>query len=1074
MRPEDDALVAELLLKRGWLDAARLRRAAEICEAARTLDLAQDLLQVLVQKGFLGETQLRELDGELGLDYLTRPEYLQAISGYRIWGKLEPWGLGVVFRALQLSMERPVALKVLAPAAAADTELLTRFLAEGRAAGQVDHPNIVGALDLGHSGQYHYYAVELVEGQRLRDALRGGAMPVAAALQIAQQMAHALAHIHELGVTHRDVQPENIVLLPDGTARLCNLGAARQAGDPSAVATGIPIGTPGYTAPELLAPTPRADIRSDIYSLGATLYYALTGHRPGRAGSGPLLPPALLRPELPGAVSDLVRRMTAADPAERPQDPSELLRAIEEAQGAPLQAGPVVPRPEPHAEPPPAVRVAAPGELALAPAEGAPPPAIARPASADGGPGQGLPRRRLASALWTAAFVALAGAFVAASVWALWSKFGGGRGPAAPPVAEARPGGDGQKAEPPKEPDHPLPRPAPEVELAESARRVVDDALAFDKANPEGHIEAALRLRRALLVAAEAPVAIRLRVRLATRHQILNGEANSAYGELSDRLAALRAQGRLGAALQACQAFPASARYGPWAEILAARFAELGEDAERQYLTLAAKGAAALLGQRPDDGVACYKGIADIGVPWMSRAAEPLAAVAAAYVDEHRTHLKDAAARRAVLDRRRALGALTRHVAAVHDEIKKRDYAKALDLCQAVPEALRDGERGKALASLERRLGLLVEVWEAVLKGPPSAIGKPFNLHGADWVIEGFVGTGLNAQLVLRTRTDTGERTLRQPVWRLPGIQLARLAEWAVERGPAGPAAVKVGLLCLTEGEAQRAKQKLQEAEKAGEDVTTFLDEMDAEALVAAALTAHRQGQWAEARKLLESSLDRYGATSPVILSYRALSNALADCALKLDESAEPLPASPPALPERLHWLTLLPETRLGSAPPAAALDEHFATPLRRCGPQRLGLDTWRDYTLVLRWSADAPCRLLLGARLAEPQPGVFHYYYVTVGDGQVTLGRRDAAGDKVLAAKPYPLRAGGASAKHRLAFTLAGASLTVETEDTSLEAVDPALTAGRALLAAPEGAVAVQELVVGLRPQRPAAPREK
>ncbi len=351
MRPEDDALIAELLLKRGWLDGPKLRRAVEICEAARTLELAQDLLQVLAQKGFLAEAQLRELEGELGLDYLTRPEYLQAISGYRIWGKLEPWGLGAIFKGLQLSMERPVALKVLAPAAAADAELLDRFLAEGRCAGRVDHPNLVGALDLGQSGPYHYYAVELVEGQGLREALRGGAMPVARALDIARQTALALAHLHELDLTHRDVQPANILLLADGTARLCNLGATRLAGDPSVAATGIPIGAPGYTAPELLAPIARADIRSDIYSLGATLYHAVTGHRPGRADLGPILPPAMVRGEVPAAVSDLVCRMTAADPAQRPQSPAELLHALDA-----LRAGAgAVPVPAPGAVEPPAI-----------------------------------------------------------------------------------------------------------------------------------------------------------------------------------------------------------------------------------------------------------------------------------------------------------------------------------------------------------------------------------------------------------------------------------------------------------------------------------------------------------------------------------------------------------------------------------------------------------------------------------------------------------------------------------------------------------------------------------------------
>ncbi|HUT36019.1 MAG TPA: serine/threonine-protein kinase [Planctomycetota bacterium] len=1070
MRPEDDALIAELLLKRGWLDSAKVRRAAEICEAARALDLGQDLLQVLAQKGFVDERELHELEGELGLDYLTRPEYVQAISGYRIWSKLEPWGLGAVFKGLQLSMERPVALKVLAPAAAGDTDLLSRFLAEGRCAGQVDHPNLVGALDLGQSGQYYYYATELLEGQSLREALRGGPLPVGRAMHVARQMAQALAHLHELGLTHRDVQPANIVLLPDDTARLRNLGATRLPGDPSVAATGIPIGAPGYTAPELLAASGGpADIRADIYSLGATLHHAVTGHRPARADAGPMLPPAMVRSEVPAAVSDLVCRMAAVDPAERPQSPQDLLRDLDAAQAGEPLGMPPLPA-EAAAVAPPAI--APPTAPALAPDEAAAP---GIPAAAEAGPplAQGSGRRKLAQVVWVAVFATLSVAFVAASAWAIWSKFGP-RGAARPSAAEPPPEKQAKEGpEPAKDVrPPPPPPPPPEPELAEPARRLVADALAFDKTNPDEHAEAGLRLRRALLVAGDSSWAMRLRVRLATRQQMLSGEANSAYGELSDRLAALRSQGRFGAALQAAQAAPAALRYGPWADLVAARLAELGEEAERQCLSLATKGAAALLASRLDEGVSHYKAIADIGIPWMTRAAEPLAAAAAAFVEERQAELKEAAARRALLERRRLLGGLARSFAAIHEEIKKRDYAKALELCKAVPETLRDGGRAPALANLQRRLELLVEVWEAILKGPTAAIGRAFSLHGQEWTVEGFAGSGLNAQIVLRTRTGAAERTLRQPVWRLPGPQLARLAEWATERGPAGIAAVKVGFLCLTEGEAAQARQKFQEAGKAGEDVSPWLDELEAEAVVTAALTAHRQKEWAEARKLLETALDRLGTTSPVILSHRALANALADCLVKLGEPAA-RPAAP-ELPDLLYSRVLLPETRLGILPPASPLDEHLGTPLRRSGPQRLGLDVWRDYTLSLRWTPEGQSRMLLGARLAEPQPGVFHYYYVAVGEGQATLGLRGAKGDKVLASKPYPASAGPAAA-HQLTFSLAGNSLTAELGDgTTLTATDSTLAAGRVLLAAPDGAILVHELLGSSRPPKRPTPKGK
>ncbi len=703
----------------------------------------------------------------------------------------------------------------------------------------------------------------------------------------------------------------------------------------------------------------------------------------------------------------------------------------------------------------------------------APPlPGIATPA---GGAAAGG-RRKAARAAWTAAFAALAVAFVVASGWALWSRFGP-RGAAPQGSVAPRPERPAKGGEPeaPRDPQPPTPpSPLPEAALAEGDLRLVEEALAFDRANPDAHGDAALRLRRALLVAGDSSWAIRLRARLATRQQALSVDGEGVYAEVGEHLAALQKQGRFGAALQACQAAPASLRHGPWADLLAARFADLGEEAQKQYLTLASRGRAALEAGKLDEGLALYAAIADIGIPWITRAAEPLGAAATAYVEAERARLREAADRRAALGRRRALGTLAKHFGLVHEEIKKLDYAKALDACKAVPEADRDEHRATALNNLQRRVELLVEVWEAILKGQSAFIGKPFSLHGHDYVVEGLAGSGLKALMVLRRQGDAGgQPPLRQQVWSLPGPQLVRLAEWATERAQGGAAALKLGVLCLTVGEAAKAKQKLLEAQKAGEDVAPWLDELEAETVVAAALTAYRKGQWAEARKLLESALDHYGATSPAILSHKELTNDLQDCLLKLREPAAPR-SEPAELPERLSSRMLLAETRLGIVPPASPLDAHFAAPLWRSGPQRLGLDTWDNYKLSLRWTPEGRSSVLLGARLGEPQPGVFQYYYVAVGNGQATLGLRGAKGDKVLATKPYPASA-GPSAPHQLTFTLVGPSLSAEMEDgTTLAATESTLTSGRALLAAPDGTLVVHELLAIWQPPKRPAPKGK
>ena len=1078
MRPEDDAVIAELALRRGVLTRAKLERALEIRTAAAAVDIEQHLLDILTTKGLITAREARDLEEEIAVEDLTRRERQRAIEGYAVQGFVERWGMGAVFRATQLSMQRPVALRILSRRMAGEPRFLDRFLLEARTAGLVSHPNLVGALDMGHSHGFYYYALEWPDAHTLRQTVRGGPLGPARLLLIARQIAGALAHLQSLGLTHRDIQPTHVLLLSDGTARLSHVGCARAPDDPSLAETGIPIGTPGYTAPELLTKAPSADIRSDLYSLGATLYYAATARRPIGSPGGPPATPAGQHADLPQGVSALLMRLMAGDPSARFQTPEELIEAIERLRNPlaeePSRAG-RIPAALPdilvidEAEGPPGDSAAAgegTGQSLDAPAPADVPKAAEAVAAIFHAAPSG--RRRAARIAWAAAIVLLLAALAGTGVWAVrrpWSR----RAATTAPTNERPAGmpGVAEKREPVSEPPA-FPPGRAEAAATQEAVRLAEDALAYDKANPDQHAEALLRLRRALLAADDLPQSGRLRARLVTRQQLLSGLASNAYAELAQQLTTLKSQERYGGAFQALAAFPEALRYGAWQDLLDARWADLGEDAERRYLTLAAKGAAALLRQRYDEGVAAYKAMAELGIPWIARAAEALEGAAASYAENEGARLKEDRARQAVLDRRRAFGELTRNFSAIQEEVKKRDYVKALALCRAVPEALRDGDRGKAVAHLEERLALLAELWADILKGPPGAIGKPFSLHGTDWVVEGFAGSGPNSLLVLKTRTDTGERTLRQPLSRLPGLQLGALAEWATAKDAAAAAALKVGILYLTEGEAARARQKFQEAGKEGAAVAPYLDDLEADILIGGALAGHRQGQWAEARKLLETTLDRFGATPPVILSHATLSGALKECLAKLGEPRGESPAAfaPAALPERLRTLLLLPATWVSPSPPANPLDGHFATPLRRGNPVRLGADDWSDYSVSVRWSAEPPCRLVLGARVAEPRRGQFAFYYAAVGGGRLAIGRRDDEGDTPLASKP--LAAAPAGQKQRLTFTLIGPSLSVELHDgTTLEVTDAALTAGRIAIEAPDAPILVSEVIVA-----PSAPR--
>jgi len=211
------------------------------------------------------------------------------IGGYEVVTKLGQGGMGAVFKATQLSIGRTVALKVLPPRLAKNKEFVARFLREARSAAKLDHPNIVQAIDAGEADGYHYFAMEFIEGESVEHMLKtGGALPERQVLGIVRDIGRALAYAHEAGIIHRDIKPGNILVTPDGTAKLADLGLARETTSQATDLTqaGFAIGTPDYISPEQVRGETGLDGRSDIYSLGATLYHMLAGEPPFAGGSG--------------------------------------------------------------------------------------------------------------------------------------------------------------------------------------------------------------------------------------------------------------------------------------------------------------------------------------------------------------------------------------------------------------------------------------------------------------------------------------------------------------------------------------------------------------------------------------------------------------------------------------------------------------------------------------------------------------------------------------------------------------------------------------------------------------------
>jgi len=293
--------------------------------------------------------------GDMSFDFLAPPQQpgeLGRLGGYRVLAILGKGGMGVVFQAEDLQLKRPVALKVMLPRLAADPVARERFLREAQAAAAVRHDNVVTIHQAGEVGPVAYLAMEFLEGQSLEDRLRGqAALPPNEVRDIGRQIAEGLAAAHQRGLIHRDVKPANIWLeaSPGRMAspgrksgefrvKLLDFGLARPVEDDSHLTSAkTVIGTPAYMSPEQANADP-VDVRSDLFSLGCVLYRLSTG-QPAFAGGKSLqimraivhddpIPPRQLNPDVPADLSDLVMRLLAKDPAQRPESAQAVADAL--------------------------------------------------------------------------------------------------------------------------------------------------------------------------------------------------------------------------------------------------------------------------------------------------------------------------------------------------------------------------------------------------------------------------------------------------------------------------------------------------------------------------------------------------------------------------------------------------------------------------------------------------------------------------------------------------------------------------------------------------------------------------
>ncbi len=268
------------------------------------------------------------------------------IAGYEILGKLRAGAQGTVFLARDPHHGGEVAIKVLSEKMTNDPTLRMRFAQECQVARSLEHPNIARVIDFGLDGDRAYLVMEYVKGEsvgRLVD--RSGRLPECAVVAVAKQIGQALALVHERGLIHRDVTPDNIIISDDGVAKLIDLGLVKDTnGEFNLTQSKSSLGTPNFTAPEQFDDAKRVEPTSDIYGFAATLYMAITGQLPFHAGStfaivtiykkklsDDLIPPQQLAPDVSDRVSDALCRALRADPKKRPATVLKFVETLEES-----------------------------------------------------------------------------------------------------------------------------------------------------------------------------------------------------------------------------------------------------------------------------------------------------------------------------------------------------------------------------------------------------------------------------------------------------------------------------------------------------------------------------------------------------------------------------------------------------------------------------------------------------------------------------------------------------------------------------------------------------------------------
>lgn len=350
----DSLSFGRLALKYGYVTLEQLQECVKVQERVRSAGAEPKRLgEILVEKGYITGAQVIEL-----FRHQSSAGRRTRLENYEILAKIGKGAMGAVYKARQMSLNRLVALKILPPHLAADKAYISRFLREAQVAAKLKHENTIYVIDVGESKGVYYFAMEYVDGKTVKEMIQEGEVfDERRTVEVALQVARALEHASSSGIVHRDIKPGNIMITKqEGMVKLCDFGLAKELGfGASATSPGAVAGTPYYISPEQIKNEP-VDARTDIYSLGATMYHIVTGSVPFSGRSAPIvmakhlhespIPPRRLNPKISRELEAVILKCMSKNPKDRFQTPGELLAALQRLLTAP-KTRPVVKLPRP-------------------------------------------------------------------------------------------------------------------------------------------------------------------------------------------------------------------------------------------------------------------------------------------------------------------------------------------------------------------------------------------------------------------------------------------------------------------------------------------------------------------------------------------------------------------------------------------------------------------------------------------------------------------------------------------------------------------------------------------------------